>query len=193
MGNVDNTSDINKPISNATQTALDGKQDVLVSGTNIKTINGQTILGEGDITIESGSGVGKVDPNSDGTGEVFNDYTNNVATGSYAHAEGFNTEAKGKGSHAEGCALNDTYGNYAYIEAVEDGSHAGGYAEGIGNILSKGLGSFAHGYSNDPINGEGISASGNGAFAGGYITIAGILASGNGAFAWGGFDLYNGT
>lgn len=32
------------------------KQDKLVSGTNIKTINGEDILGEGNITIESGSG-----------------------------------------------------------------------------------------------------------------------------------------
>lgn len=31
--------------------ALNSKQDTLVSGTNIKTINGETILGEGDITI----------------------------------------------------------------------------------------------------------------------------------------------
>lgn len=31
------------------------KQDILVSGTNIKTINGEDILGEGDITIEGGS------------------------------------------------------------------------------------------------------------------------------------------
>lgn len=34
---------------------LSGKQDVLESGTNIKTINGQNILGSGDITIEGGS------------------------------------------------------------------------------------------------------------------------------------------
>jgi hypothetical protein len=27
----------------------------------------------------SGSGVGKVDSNSDGTGEIFNDYENNVS------------------------------------------------------------------------------------------------------------------
>ena len=31
-----------------------GKQDKLVSGTNIKTINGQSLLGSGDITIEGG-------------------------------------------------------------------------------------------------------------------------------------------
>ena len=35
---------------------LSTKQDVLVSGTNIKTINGTSLLGSGDITIEGGSG-----------------------------------------------------------------------------------------------------------------------------------------
>lgn len=79
LSNVDNTSDLNKPISTATQTALDNKadiwdiptltseltndswfitssalstkQDTLVSGTNIKTINGTSILWSGDIVI----------------------------------------------------------------------------------------------------------------------------------------------
>lgn len=51
LGNVDNTSDVNKPISSATQTALNEKQDTLVSGTNIKTVNGEDILGSGDISI----------------------------------------------------------------------------------------------------------------------------------------------
>lgn len=35
---------------------LNTKQDTLVSGTNIKTINGQTLLGEGNIEIQGGSG-----------------------------------------------------------------------------------------------------------------------------------------
>lgn len=35
---------------------ISGKQDTLVSGTNIKTINGQSLLGEGDITIGGGNG-----------------------------------------------------------------------------------------------------------------------------------------
>ena len=39
----------------AMNTALAGKQDTLVSGTNIKTINNQSILGSGNITIEGGS------------------------------------------------------------------------------------------------------------------------------------------
>ena len=54
LSNVDNTSDVNKPISAATTTALAGKQDTLVSGTNIKTINGASILGSGNIaTVDS--------------------------------------------------------------------------------------------------------------------------------------------
>lgn len=105
LANVDNTSDVNKPISTAAQTALDGKQvagsyaaaahghaqaDVtglvaalagksdtghthpqsevtnlvadlaakqaaLVSGTNIKTVNGNTLLGAGDLVISGGT------------------------------------------------------------------------------------------------------------------------------------------
>ena len=45
----------NLPISTPTQTALDAKQDTLVSGVNIKTINSQTLLGSGDIVISSSS------------------------------------------------------------------------------------------------------------------------------------------
>lgn len=37
------------------QTALDSKQATLVSGTNIKTVNGSSLLGSGDLTV-SGSG-----------------------------------------------------------------------------------------------------------------------------------------
>ena len=39
----------------ATNTALQSKQETLVSGTNIKTINGTSILGSGNIVIEQGT------------------------------------------------------------------------------------------------------------------------------------------
>jgi len=46
---------------NATNTQYSGlatsKQDTLVSGTNIKTINGNSLLGSGDLTISGGSGL----------------------------------------------------------------------------------------------------------------------------------------
>lgn len=38
----------------ATKEEIAGKQDTLVSGTNIKTINGNSVLGAGDITIQAG-------------------------------------------------------------------------------------------------------------------------------------------
>jgi hypothetical protein len=51
LDQVDNTSDANKPISTAAQTALDTKQPNLSSGTNIKSINGQSILGSGNLNV----------------------------------------------------------------------------------------------------------------------------------------------
>ena len=66
LSNVDNTSDANKPISTATQTALNGKQDTLVSGTNIKTIEGQSLVGSGNIDLsKSDVGLANVDNTSD--------------------------------------------------------------------------------------------------------------------------------
>ena len=38
--------------------SINNKQDKLISGTNIKTINGQSLLGSGDIEIGGGSGEG---------------------------------------------------------------------------------------------------------------------------------------
>lgn len=60
LANVDNTSDLNKPISTATQTALNAKQATLVSGTNIKTINGNSVLGSGDLTIGASASWGGI-------------------------------------------------------------------------------------------------------------------------------------
>ena len=50
-------------ISNrAVTNALNAKQDTLISGDNIKTINGQSLLGNGNIEIQGGSGGGSTDP-----------------------------------------------------------------------------------------------------------------------------------
>ena len=173
LENVDNTSDINKPISNAVQIALDNKQNTLVSGTNIKTINGQSILGEGDLSVSGSSNVGKVDPNSDGTGEIFNNYEANKATGQYSHAEGYATEATGNYSHAEGHATEAT-GNYSHAEgqyttARGNYSHAEGCSLGGGwyYLKASGYGSHAEGYVSLPTGG-GIEASGKGSHAEGF-------------------------
>lgn len=44
----------------AIKTKIDTKQDTLVSGTNIKTVNGNSLLGGGDITISGGVAWGNI-------------------------------------------------------------------------------------------------------------------------------------
>ena len=55
---------------------ISGKQDKLVSGQNIKTINGKSILGSGNIVIEGGSG-----GSADLTGYATEDYVNSKVDG----------------------------------------------------------------------------------------------------------------
>jgi len=89
LGNVDNTADADKPISSATQSALNAKQATLVSGTNIKTINGESLLGSGNITISGGGGISDGDKGditvsaSGATWTIDNGVVNNdkIATG----------------------------------------------------------------------------------------------------------------
>lgn len=52
---------------------FNSKQDKLVSGENIKTINGESIIGEGNITIEGGGGGG-----GDLSGYATEEYVNNA-------------------------------------------------------------------------------------------------------------------
>ena len=56
-GKVD--SNVYTAYTASTDTAIQGKQDTLVSGTNIKTINNESLLGSGNITIQGGGGGGK--------------------------------------------------------------------------------------------------------------------------------------
>ena len=51
VGSYDGT---NGDSTNSVKAVLDGKQDTLVSGTSIKTINGESILGSGNIVISGG-------------------------------------------------------------------------------------------------------------------------------------------
>jgi hypothetical protein len=54
LNNVDNTSDADKPVSTAQQTEVDTKQDTLISGTNISTVNGESLLTGAALVIERG-------------------------------------------------------------------------------------------------------------------------------------------
>ena len=138
------------------QTALGNKQDILISGTNIKTINNQSLLGNGNVEIQGGfiqvtnpdtaeTKVGLVSSLSQyydtniGKGAVIEgdgyeyDGTNYniVASGNYAHAEGWYTKAIGNSSHAEG-QITIASGSSSHAEgnsttANGNVSHAEGY------------------------------------------------------------------
>jgi hypothetical protein len=52
LNNVNNTTDISKPVSSLTQSALNAKQSTLISGVNISTVNGQSLLGGAPLVIQ---------------------------------------------------------------------------------------------------------------------------------------------
>ncbi len=68
-----------KTNSNFTE-LYDGKQDDLVSGTNIKTVNGNSLLGSGDLVVGGSSGitVGTTSVTSGTVGRVFFEGSGNV-------------------------------------------------------------------------------------------------------------------
>lgn len=74
-------------VTSAIQTQLNNKQATLVSGTNIKTINGTSILGSGDITISGGSG--DVDLLNTENIEPASNMTYNVGSASYVYNTGY--------------------------------------------------------------------------------------------------------
>ena len=55
---ISDTSQTNKFVTTTEKSTWSGKQNTLVSGTNIKTINGESLLGSGDLTIAGGGGGG---------------------------------------------------------------------------------------------------------------------------------------
>ena len=120
-------------------------QAALVSGTNIKTVNGESLLGSGDLSVSGGLPTIKA-----GGGlysEIFNSGTTPLeqtasgegchiegaaieALGDYSHAEGLETKARGRGTHAEGWG-SLAKGSYSHAEGFQaytygDYSHAEG-------------------------------------------------------------------
>ena len=91
--------------------------------------------------------------------EIFNDYENNIASSTYAHAEGSGTKATAPSTHAEGnsTTASNTYAHAEGRETTASGqsSHAEGenttasgynsHAEGNGTVASGGY-SHAEGY-----------------------------------------------
>ena len=118
--------------------------------------------------------------------EIFNDYTHNVATGIFSHAEGGGTTASGNQSHAEGVGTTAS-GNYSHAEgagttASKDYSHAEGWS-------TKASGNYSHAEGRSTTASEDYShAEGGGTTASGigsHAEGAGTTASGSGSHAEG--------
>ena len=130
------------------------KQDTLVSGTNIKTINNESILGEGNISISGGSSLNNVlDGNAIGSARTIGAKdSEGQSLGEYAWAEGQDTIASGLRSHAEGWNTR----------ALNDDSHAEGHNTVASEYYShaEGLNTAASGYCSHA-EGRNTTASGN--------------------------------
>ena len=107
--------------------------------------------------------------------EIFNDYENNIASSTYAHAEGNSTKAMAPGTHAEG---NGTVASNTYAHAEGYGTTASGtssHAEGE-NTTASGYCSHAEGY-NAVASGGYSHAEGYNAVASGWYSHAGGINS----------------
>lgn len=117
-------------LSAVTETWFDENQEAIPDAFHSLSLNVGSFDGRLK-TLEEYDHVGEVYPGST-SGEVFNDYEANEASGRYSHAEGSDTKAYGTYSHAEGfgcfasgsAAHVEGYGCFASGSAV----HAEGYA-----------------------------------------------------------------
>ena len=131
--------------SKASSDAVSAKQNA--TDQSLQTID-KTIVGAINEILPKATGVGKVDPNSDGTGEIFNSYEgtdSNRASGDCSHAEGSKNNAAGKSSHVEG-EKNNAAGDYSHAEGYNT-TASGKYAHAEGNgTTASGEASHVEGY-----------------------------------------------
>lgn len=98
--------------------------------------DGKAVWGE----ISGKGGVGQTYSNTI-NGEIFNDYTNNIANGKNAHAEGQQTNATGPRAHAEGY-LTKVFAAEGHAEGRENWClGAQGHSEGFYSIV---FGAISH-------------------------------------------------
>ena len=99
-----------------TDTEVSKKPGLKTTGTEY-TING--------VSVTAGDGA-----------EIFNDYTNNIASGNYSHAEGSSNKATNFTAHAEGWG-NEATGMYSHAEGYSNQSTGNSaHAEGYDTIAS---------------------------------------------------------
>lgn len=75
---VDDSTSINKFVTSSDKTTWNGKQDTLVSGTNIKTLKNLSLLGNGDIGVNGGTDISVT--TGSGEGYIALDYIQATGT-----------------------------------------------------------------------------------------------------------------
>ena len=137
--------------------AVSGKQDTLVSGTNIKTINNESILGSGNIDIQGGGG----STYSAGT-NISIDSSNNInctiplsaGTGTGSVKGGIFADASSDSSFAFGCFVNAKGIRSAAFGNDNTASKQSSFVCGSFNISNGEMGSFATGKYNNSTSGQ---------------------------------------
>jgi hypothetical protein len=135
-------------VTSAIQTQLNAKQATLVSGTNIKTINGATVLGAGDITIAGNppSGVAGAIQFSNGSAfasdasNLFWDDTNN-RLGVGTNSPSATTHFKGSGSTSATTSLlvQNSAGTAALTVRDDLSATFGGNITTNNNVITRGV------------------------------------------------------
>ncbi len=182
-------------------------QVILVSGTNLKTVNGSTLLGSGDLVISGLSGTGSVDNaalRADGTGGVtlqnsawiINDNLtaspNNTVNHACLEATGGTTNVsvsiKPKGTGSFSLAAPDgtsTGGNVRAANAVDlqtSRATAAQVASGVQSVVCGGASNTASGEQSGVTHGQQNVASGQlSDAAGSSCTASALLASARGS------------
>lgn len=156
LGNADNTSDANKPVSTAQQAALDLKapkaSPEFTGSISLGRKSGSTIgansLAVGEDVVASGANSHAEGESRPGIGAVPTAYT--TASGQGSHAEGGGTTASGLYSHAEG----------ERSSATAEASHAEGQSSATG-ILSHAEGASTASGLNSHAEGSNTEAGGS--------------------------------
>ena len=164
-----------------TDEATESASEAAISVVNASTINKMPVQvksktekrldGVGKTAFDASS-VGKFTATGIGC-EIFNDYENNIASSTYAHAEGNGTKATAPSTHAEGNSTTAS-STYAHAEGYStEASGEGSHAEGEKTTAS-GYCSHAEGYNATASGGYSHAENSNTTASGWYSHAGGI-------------------